>query len=179
MELTEQLLQECVAARKHCALLNHPNRGVIEIRGEDRVNFLHNILSNDIKSLAPGKGAPACFLNAQAKIIAYTNVLYFSEYLWLALDYVLKDKLIESLNKLIIMERVELIDRSDELKLISIHGPKAKTIVEIVLDQEAPEELLSHQTVTRESIRVTAIRINLTGEIGYGLLAPKNTAREL
>ena len=176
MELTEQFSQECAAARNHCALFNHPNRGVIEVRGEDRVTFLHNILSNDIKNLTAGKGTAACFLNAQAKIIAGMNVLCFDEFLWLALEYSLKNKLVESLNKIIIMEQVELMDRSEELKLISIHGPKAKTLLEIVLNQEAPEELLSHKTMAWEGIRITAIRINLTGEIGYGILIPKNNA---
>ena len=201
MAIAETIAQECLAARTHCVLFDHPNRGVIEVRGQDRVPFLHNVLSNDIKSLSPGEGAPACLLNAQAKIIAYMNVLCFDEFLWLALDYVLKDKLLEALGKLIIMEQVELVDRSDELKLISIHGPKAKALLESIWKTEIPTELLSHKRINAppspyplppsargrirhlcgglggeekgEGGKITVIRINLTGETGFGFLIPK------
>ena len=67
--------KECVTARNACVLFEHPNRGVIEVSGNDRIIFLHHILTNDIKSLTLGKGTPACLLNAQAKIIAPVNVL--------------------------------------------------------------------------------------------------------
>ncbi len=177
MEATDQIAQECLTARKACVLFDHPNRGVIEVRGQDRIQFLHNILSNDIKSLSPGKGVSACLLNAQAKIIANMNVLCFDEFLWLALDYSLKDKLLEALGKLIIMEQVELIDRSDELKLISVHGLKAKEFVGNIFKNESlPEKLLDHKIYMINNFSVTAIRINLTGEIGYGFLTLKNQA---
>ncbi|MBI4358615.1 MAG: hypothetical protein HY584_04880 [Candidatus Omnitrophica bacterium] len=87
-------------------------RGTIQVRGGDRVSFLHNILSNDIKSLEPSQHIQACLLNAQARIIAVFNVTRFDEYLQLACDHILKDKALEHLNKLIIMEDVTLMDRS-------------------------------------------------------------------
>ncbi len=175
MEATDQIAQECLAVRKNCVLFDHPNRGVIEVRGQDRIQFLHNVLSNDIKSLSPGNGAPACLLNAQAKIIANMNVLCFDEFLWLALDYILKDKLSDALGKLIIMEQVELTDRSDELKLISVHGPKAKELIQNALKEKSIlEKLLDHKTFTVDNTSATVIRINLIGEVGYGLLIPKD-----
>ena len=167
---------ECAAARKTCVLFDHPNRGMIEVSGNDRISFLHNILTNDIKNLSPGKGVPACLLNAQAKIIAPMNVLCFDQFLWLAFDYPLKNKLFEAINKLIITEDVTLKDKSDELKLISIHGPKAKEMFNTWIKKDPPNEMLSHEKVALDRISAVLIRINLTGEIGYGLLAPKSEA---
>jgi folate-binding protein YgfZ len=192
--------QECAAARKACVLFEHPNRGVIEVSGNDRVSFLHNILTNDIKNLTPGKGIPACLLNAHAKIIAQVNVLYFEKFIWLAVDYALKGNLIAALNNLIIMEDVVLKDRSDERKLISIHGPKTKEMLTILFKKDPPNEMLAHEKInpmsfprTRESsmldprfrggdnneISGVCVRINLTGEIGYGLLAQKSETDNL
>ncbi len=176
MKLTEQIIQECLAARKRCVLFDHPDRGIIEVRGSDRIQFLNNILSNDIKSLSAGEGMPACFLNAQAKLIAYMNALCFDQFLWLALDYRVKDKLLEALHKTIIMEQVELVDRSDELKLISLHGPQARRLFKTVLKQDEPTELLSHRPVTIDGISTVVIRINLIGETGYGFLTQKDKA---
>jgi folate-binding protein YgfZ len=168
------LEKECSAARKTCGLFDHPNRGLIEVSGNDRISFLHNILSNNIKNLSPGKGALACLLNAQAKIIAQVNVLCFGQHLWLAVDYPLKDKLLDALNKLIITEDVALKDKSDDLKLISIHGPKSKELLKALFKREPPAETLSHETITMGSVSGVLIRINLTGEMGYGWLVLKN-----
>ncbi|MBI4394893.1 MAG: aminomethyl transferase family protein [Candidatus Omnitrophica bacterium] len=194
MDSQEIILREYLAVKKACALFDHPDRGIIEVRGEDRTQFLHNVLSNDIKNLTAGKGIAACLLNAQAKIIANMNALCFDDFFWLALDYVLKDKLIQALEKLIITEDVKLRDRSDELKLISIHGPKAKEILTVIASEakqspsteiassatpprnDIPDQILNHTKITTNGVPVIIIRINLTGEIGYGLLIPKNQA---
>lgn len=180
MDSANQIFKECLAARKNCALFDHPNRGVIEVRGTDRTQFLHNTLSNDIKSLTPAKGLTACLLNAQAKVIANLNVLGFDEFLWLTLDYSLKAELLESLNKMIIMEQVELIDRSNELKLISVHGPKAKELLSAIVKEDSlPEEFLSHRRITIGEASAIVIRINLTGETGYGFLIPNDRAASI
>lgn len=173
MELTDQILQECLTVRKKCALFDHPNRGIIEVHGKDRVQFLHNILSNDIKHLSPGTGVPACLLNAQAHVIANLNVLAHTEFLWLAFDYALKERLFQELSKLIIAEQVELKDQSEELKLISVHGPKAKEVLERAFNEKLPDHWLDHKNVVLDRIPSTCVRINLTGETGFGFLIPK------
>ncbi len=135
MEPLESIHQQCLRTRKIGGWFDHPNRGIIEVSGADRVQFLHNILTNDIKTLVPGTGTQACLLTAQAKIIAVVNVLCFDHCIWLAFDYVLKKQLREAFEKLIIMEKVSLKDLSEELKLISAHGPKAKELLSIILSE--------------------------------------------
>ncbi|OGX06340.1 MAG: hypothetical protein A3G87_01690 [Omnitrophica bacterium RIFCSPLOWO2_12_FULL_50_11] len=180
MRVTRQISEQCLAARKNCVLFDHPNRGVIEVSGRDRVQFLHNILSSDVKSLQPGKGNPSCFLTAQAKIIASMNVLCFDEHLWLAMDYVLKDKVLEHLAQLIFTEEVILTDRSDTLKLISVHGPRAKDLLGDLFAAQAAQdvtaELLDHKSIAIGPVTAVVIRINIIAEIGYAFLIPKNQA---
>lgn len=91
----------------------NPKPGVIEVSGADRVQFLHNILTNDIKVLTPGTETEACLLTAQAKIVAVMKVRCFDNYLWLICDYPMKNRLLESLQKLIIMEQVVLKDLTE------------------------------------------------------------------
>ncbi len=91
----------------------NPKPGVIEVSGRDRVQFLQNVLTNDIKGLAPGMETEACLLTAQAKIVAVTKVQCFDHYLWLICDYPMKNQLLKALEKLIIMEDVELKDLTE------------------------------------------------------------------
>lgn len=46
------------------------DRGVIELSGADATTFLHNLVTNDIASLAPGEARFAALLSPQGKIIA-------------------------------------------------------------------------------------------------------------
>src|SRR4051812_45733216 len=72
---------EYSAIRKACALLDLPQRGVLELTGKDRLPFLNNLLTNktwdkESKSgLAAGQGVYAYYLNAKGRIVADMNVL--------------------------------------------------------------------------------------------------------
>ena len=184
MEPLESIHQQCLRTRKIGGWFDHPNRGIIEISGTDRIQFLHNILTNDIKTLVPGTGTQACLLTAQAKIIAAVNVLCFKNLIWLAFDYVLRKQLHEALEKLIIMEQVALKDRSGELKLISIHGAKVKDLIATAFNQQPPNQLLDHTPIGRPADQFAGtgteiIRINLIGEEGFGILFPKNETEKI
>jgi folate-binding protein YgfZ len=47
-----------------------PERGVIEVGGEDRVSFLQGLVSNDVADAAPGRAVWAAFLTPQGKWLA-------------------------------------------------------------------------------------------------------------
>jgi folate-binding protein YgfZ len=47
-----------------------PERGVIAVEGDDRVDFLQGLVSNDIDSVRPGKAVWTALLTAQGKWLA-------------------------------------------------------------------------------------------------------------
>jgi tRNA-modifying protein YgfZ len=52
-----------------------PDRGVVEVAGEDRASFLQGLVSNDVATLAPGRAAWAALLTPQGKWLADFFVL--------------------------------------------------------------------------------------------------------
>ena len=46
-----------------------PNRGVIAVAGEDRVEFLQGLISNDVTKVAPGKAVWAALLTPQGRFL--------------------------------------------------------------------------------------------------------------
>src|SRR5947209_20047821 len=72
---------EYAAIRKSCALLDEPQRGILEITGADRGAFLNNLLTNQTwdkaskTGLAPGTGIYAFFLNTKGRIVADIHVI--------------------------------------------------------------------------------------------------------
>ena len=173
MEPIDLITQECRAARQECVLVDHADTSVIEVRGADRISFLHRMLSNDIKKLSPNQGTYACLLNAQAKVLADINLIAFKDFLWMLTGTALKEKIISLFHQTIIADQVELTDRSAALKLISIHGPKSKNLIAaLTKNRVVPEHLFDHRELSIEEVPVTLFRLNMIGEIGFGLLMP-------
>ncbi|HEX8950633.1 MAG TPA: glycine cleavage T C-terminal barrel domain-containing protein [Polyangia bacterium] len=82
--------------------------GVLDLRGEDRVRFLHGMVSNDIEKLAAGQGCHAAMLTTKGKLLADFVVLAEPERLRVLVDASLVDKVRAHLDKHIIMDDVEL-----------------------------------------------------------------------
>jgi folate-binding protein YgfZ len=111
------------------AIFDFSSRGKIEVRGEDRVSFLHNLLTNDIEALKPGQGCYAFLLNAQAKILADMHVLLFTDHVLLDTEPGVQDKLLGLLEKYIITEDVSLADVSKQYFHWAFEGPKTADLL--------------------------------------------------
>jgi folate-binding protein YgfZ len=59
---------EYEAVRHGVGLVDRRGWGVLEATGRDRATFLNALLSNDVKSLAPGQGCAATLLDVHGKV---------------------------------------------------------------------------------------------------------------
>ena len=116
------------AATKGVSLHDRSYRGLIEITGGDRAAWLHNLTTNDIKSLKPGQGRYAFALNIKGRVLFDGNVLALPESLLLDIDRRWVGPAVEHLGKYIIMEDVQLADRSADFARLALVGPKANEV---------------------------------------------------
>src|SRR5437899_7483946 len=54
--------------RRDVGLVDRRDWGVLELTGRDRATFLHALLSNEVKALAPGQGCAATLLDVHGKV---------------------------------------------------------------------------------------------------------------
>lgn len=54
---------------ENAAYTRLPNRGLIHVEGEQRHDFLQNLVTNDLKNITPGKAIYSCLLNPQGKFL--------------------------------------------------------------------------------------------------------------
>src|SRR5215470_17808493 len=59
---------EYAAVRGASGVIDRRDAGVIDVTGRDRASFLHALLSNEIKALAPGQGCAATLLDVHGKV---------------------------------------------------------------------------------------------------------------
>jgi folate-binding protein YgfZ len=127
-------MMEYEAARTSCVLFDLSTRGKIEASGTEAIVFLHNLSTNDIKTVPIGKGCEVFFCTVTAKVLAHGWIWRDTpegkrERLWLDLDPGLAEKLYHHLDRHLISEDVTLTDHTHELIQLHLAGPRATEVL--------------------------------------------------
>ncbi len=121
--------RQYVAARTAAVLTCSPPPGLIEVAGADRSAWLHNLLTNAVSDLAPGRAVFAFALNVKGRILFETLVLAREDSLWLMTDPRRVEVASRHLIRYVITERVELHDLSGQYACLGLAGPKASAVL--------------------------------------------------
>jgi folate-binding protein YgfZ len=104
----------------HLALL--PDRGVIEVAGQDRVAFLQGLVSNDVALVAPGVAVWAALLTPQGKWLADFFILADGERLLLDCQRDQAPMLAQKLGRFRLRAKVTVADVSDAWRVHAAWG---------------------------------------------------------
>jgi folate-binding protein YgfZ len=117
-------------ARKSVALVDKNYLAYLSFTGPDRVRYLNAILTNNIKDLALGQGNASLMLNPQGHILAEIETYALAESLFCIPYAMIRERLIEAIEKYIIMDDVTLTDESQRYGTLSIEGPRAAAVAQ-------------------------------------------------
>lgn len=116
---------ELAALRHSCGIFDLPWRSKILVSGKDRVRWLHNMVTNNVRDLALNRGCYNFVLNAQGRILGDMYIFNQGESLLLDTDSTQREPLIAAMKRFIIMDKVEL-SPLDQISTLGICGPKAE-----------------------------------------------------
>jgi folate-binding protein YgfZ len=177
---------EYAAIHKNCALMDWPQRGILELSGPDRLPFLNNLLTNQTwnketkTGLPPGQGVYAFLLNTKGRIEADMNVLELGEKTWLEMDARLIEPARQVLDRHLFAEKVKLASRVETLHEIALQGPGARAVVERVVGGEIGElPLLGSKAINSPEGELVVWRDDPAGVPGYYLVADAPVIRRL
>ena len=111
------------------SLVELPWRAVIEVTGRDRARFVHGMCTNEIKKLAPGRGAPAAVVTRQGKMSAEILVHAAPSALLVQIDRANAQPAIDALTKFVVADDVAF--RVSERVVFGLHGPAARGVLGI------------------------------------------------
>lgn len=172
--------REYRAARETVALFDTNWRAIFELSGKDRVQYLHAITSNDIKSLADGRRILALLLNPQGRILAELEIYARPEKLLALTHASRRGSTLALLKKYVIGSKVVIEDVTDRMGSLAVEGPRAATVIEkvcgISLDS-LPEFSIRDVTVDRASCWL--LRRSHFGNLGAELFAPRESLSSL
>jgi folate-binding protein YgfZ len=113
-------------------LFELPERGVVEVRGADRVRWLDGMLTNEVRGLlASGtrSGCHALALTREGRIVAEVHVLARASDLLLELERAAIPGLLAHLAKFVVADDVDLRDASGEWVRLALEGEGAAAML--------------------------------------------------
>jgi aminomethyltransferase len=117
------MTQGYYALRNGVAWLDLSARGRIVARGRDRVRFLHNVTSNDVKKLTAGSSCYAFLLSPQGRIQADLYLTAYEDHFLVDTEPELRDKVRQHILKYKVADQVELEDVTDSTACVGVEGP--------------------------------------------------------
>jgi aminomethyltransferase len=179
---------EYAAIRKGCALMDLPQRGILEATGKDRLEFLNSYLTNEVwnkekkSGLQPGQGAYAFLLNNKGRIVSDLNVLEVpaGDRTLLEMDARMVETVRAALDRYLFNAKVTLTSKVGSLHEIVLHGPRALDVLNQILD--APIQPLQPLAASQSRALDTDIviwRDDPASVPGYHLIVSTESARKV
>ena len=177
---------EYAAVRKAAAIIDLPQRGVLELSGRDRLAFLNNLISNktyDPKTrvgLPAGSGVYAFFLNVKGRIVADMNVLELGERTLLEMDARMVEPVRLMLGKFLFAEQVKMVSKVGELHRLSMHGPEALAVLTDAAESLSPSlDQLSSAPAKLLGVDAIVYRDDECSVPGYHVIVLASRVRDL
>jgi folate-binding protein YgfZ len=105
------------------SLVDRANRGVIKITGKDRLSWLHSLTSQHLERLAPGSTVQSLVLDPQGRLEHHLTLTDDGTATWIHVEPHTSKALVDYLNSMRFMLRVEVEDLSGVLVVATIAGP--------------------------------------------------------
>jgi glycine cleavage system T protein len=169
-------ITEHQAVRRSAGFFDFSFRARLAATGADHVTFLHNMLSNDVKGLVPGQGTHATLLDIKGHILADLRVYRERDQIVLETDADLVSKVMQTLERYIIMDDVTL--RPLELFGVALQGPGSSALLGKIVDADVPSldrEYDHAEAKLPDGERVRVVKASSTGEDGYEIWADAGT----
>src|SRR3982074_167057 len=120
---------EFAALRASCGIYDLGSRAKIVLTGSDRMRWLNGMVTNNIRDLEVNRGVYAFLLSPQGRILGDLYAYNRGESILLDTDRSQLEKILATFDHYIIMDDVEVANRSDELTAVGVAGPSSHDVL--------------------------------------------------
>jgi folate-binding protein YgfZ len=167
-------------ARESVALIDKNYRAMLSLAGTDRVRYLNAMLTGNIRDLRASQGNISLLLSPQGRILAEVETLALEDRLLVISHAMIRERLIETFDKFIIMDDVVLEDWTEKFGTLALEGPKAAEILRELCDLDLNSlEDLSHAEKTISGIPCRIVRTSHDEIPGADIICPRENLAAL
>ncbi len=125
-------LAEQRAMARTAAVVDRSHRGVLAVPGDDRLTWLHLLLTQHVSELPDGAGTEALVLDLNGRVLHHAVVAHVGGTVWLDTEPGDAPVLLDYLEKMRFWSKVEPRDATDELAVLSVVGPDTPAVLDRV-----------------------------------------------
>ena len=170
---------ELGALRTGCGVFPLAWRGRINVTGKDRVRWLHNMVTNNVRDLPENRGNYNFVLNAQGRILGDMYIYCRGDSFALETDASQVETLINAMKRFIIMDKVEMVEVGADSVSVGVCGPKAESVLANAGINANDMQPLQVRDVGTDDVAATLIRGPEQKPGWFELWLDPNKAQEL
>ncbi len=161
------------ALRNAAAVLDLSLSAKLEVSGKNAVQFLNGLVTNEVKSLQPGQGVLAAFLNVQGKVVSLCRFYKTDAHFLLEFDVTNRAVIFNNLSRFVLAGEFFVKDVSEECALLSVQGPTSATLLSALTTQtiEAEPEYRNYSAVIK-GINILIASHSRCGLTGFDVFVP-------
>ncbi|MGW1248962.1 CAF17-like 4Fe-4S cluster assembly/insertion protein YgfZ [Streptomyces sp. NPDC002535] len=114
------------------------HRGVVAVTGDDRLSWLHLLVTQHMTDLAPGQATEALILSANGHIEHALYLVDDGETLWAHVEPGTREELVGYLESMKFFYRVEVADRTDDIAVVHLPAGSIAEAPEGAVVRETP-----------------------------------------
>jgi tRNA-modifying protein YgfZ len=122
-------LAEQRAMARAAAVVDRSHRGVLAVPGDDRLSWLHLLLTQHVSELPDGAGTEALILDVNGRVLHHAVVSHVDAAVWLDTEPGDAAVLLGYLDKMRFWSKVEPRDATAELAVLSVVGPETPAVL--------------------------------------------------
>jgi folate-binding protein YgfZ len=112
-------------------VVDRSNRAVVTITGPDRLAWLHTICSQHLEAMNDGDSTEALVLSPHGHVEQHWQVTELDETVWLDTEPGAGGEVLDYLQKMRFLKRVEPADVSDQWAVLSVVGPATDAVLAV------------------------------------------------
>jgi tRNA-modifying protein YgfZ len=122
-------LAEQRAMARSAAVVDRSHRGVLAVPGDDRLSWLHLLLTQHVTELPDRGGTEALVLDTNGRVLHHAVLAHVDGTVWLDTEPGDAPVLLEYLEKMRFWSKVEPRDATGELAVLSVVGPDTAAVL--------------------------------------------------
>jgi len=137
--VTAPLTAQVAALREGAGLRALDDLAAVSVRGRDRLTWLNGMVTNDVRSLAPGRGVYAAVVGIKGKVLTDLFAGAREDEVILVMPAARVDEVLAHFDHYIVMEDVFVARR--EGAVVTLQGPKAASLAASLAPAAAADRL--------------------------------------
>lgn len=181
VQYTAGVIEEHLRTRNSCGLFDVSHMGEIWVEGEDAIDFVNRLTTNDVTKLVDGQAHYSALTNERGGVVDDLLVYrFFHDKLLLVVNASTTYKDWEWITSHVKDEAITLTNASADYCQIAIQGPKAAGFLQQLTDTNLEDVKYYHFTTGRvDDVEAIISRTGYTGEDGFEVYADAEKAVRL